>query len=123
MKIEVSNGELIDKLCILEIKSEKISAADKLKNIHKELGILLKAASDILPLCTPQYIKLKKVNEKLWDIEDKIRDMENKSSFNESFIQTAREVYLNNDMRAKIKKDINLLTGSELSEEKSYQKY
>lgn len=123
MKIEVSNGELIDKLSILEIKSERISTPEKLDNISKELDVLQKATSEILPLCRSQYLKLKKVNEKLWDIEDRIRDMERNANFNKEFVQTAREVYINNDTRAAIKKEINHITGSELSEEKSYQKY
>lgn len=123
MKIEVSNGELIDKLSILEIKSERISSPDKLMNIRKELSILHQAASDILPHCQQQYLKLKQINEKLWNIEDRIRDMERKANFDKEFVQTAREVYINNDTRAAIKKEINLITGSELSEEKSYQKY
>lgn len=123
MKIEVSNGELIDKLSILEIKSERISTPEKLDNISKELDVLQKATSEILQLCRSQYLKLKKVNEKLWDIEDRIRDMERNANFNKEFVQTAREVYINNDTRAAIKKEINHITGSELSEEKSYQKY
>ncbi|MEA1876246.1 MAG: DUF6165 family protein [Bacteroidota bacterium] len=123
MKIEVSNGELIDKLSILEIKSERIDSPDKLMNIRKELSILHLAASDILPHCQQQYIKLKLINEKLWNIEDRIRDLERNANFDKEFVQTAREVYINNDTRAEIKKEINLITGSELSEEKSYQKY
>jgi len=123
MKIEVSNGELIDKLSILEIKAEKISSPDKLRNIHKELTVVQQSASGILPLCKSQYNRLKEINEKLWEIEDRIRDMERSENFDNEFIQTAREVYHNNDTRAAIKKEINQITGSDLSEEKSYQNY
>ncbi len=123
MKIEVSNGELIDKLSILQIKAKRISSPDKLDNINNELNVLQTAAANILPLCQSQFSSLKKINENLWDIEDRIRDMEQKNNFDHKFIQTAREVYRNNDIRASIKKEINDITNSELTEEKSYKNY
>ncbi len=123
MKIEVSHGELIDKLSILEIKAEKISVTNKLLNIQKELKELRMAASEILPTCQPEYEQLKNINNELWNIEDRIREFEKKGIFNNEFIQTARAVYQKNDIRAAIKKRINQLTNSFLSEEKSYQDY
>ena len=80
-------------------------------------------ASGIFLLCESQYNRLKEINEKLWEIEDRIRDMERNENFDNEFIQTAREVYHHNDIRATIKKEINQITGSDLSEEKSYQNY
>lgn len=123
MKIEISNGELIDKLSILEIKAEKITSSEKLLNIKKELVLLREFSETVLSKCYSHYEKLKKINEELWDIEDKIRDLERSKNFGEEFVQTARQVYLFNDDRAAAKKEINMITGSELSEEKSYQKY
>ena len=123
MKIEVSNGEIIDKLSILEIKASRISSSEKLRNIKKELDALLELASTLLPICQQEYITLKEINENLWKIEDRIRELEHQGNFGEEFIQTARKVYLQNDKRAAIKKKINDITGSDLSEEKSYQEY
>ncbi|MCK5822053.1 MAG: hypothetical protein KAH17_09200 [Bacteroidales bacterium] len=123
MKIEVSNGELIDKLCILEIKSKRIRSAEKLRNINNELSMIKQAASEILPLCQSEYMQLKEINEALWDIEDRIRNFESSGSFDEKFVQTAREVYHKNDIRAIIKQKINQITGSDYFEEKSYHDY
>ena len=123
MKINVSNGEIVDKLTILEIKAQKIRDIEKLKNIHIELSQISEAAREILPLCQSQYLELRQVNEALWTIEDQIRLLEQQQDFGAEFISLARSVYLNNDKRARIKKDINLATGSELTEEKSYQDY
>ena len=123
MKIEVSNGELIDKLTILEIKSLRISDSTKSKNILKELEIVKESAQEILQFCLEEYKKLKEVNNSLWDIEDRIRSYEYLNDFGEDFIDTARSVYKLNDVRAAIKKEINILTNSGLSEEKSYDHY
>jgi hypothetical protein len=123
MKIEVSNGEIIDKLTILEIKLGKISDKIKLVNIKKEYDILCKASELILDKNDSLFIRLKEVNNKLWEIEDRIRDFEKKQEFGRAFIETARMVYFSNDLRAKIKHEINLKTGSDLIEEKSYEDY
>jgi len=123
MKIEVSNGELIDKLSILEIKLRKIQDNEKLKNVHKEYTLLEKAARLIIEKDNPLYKKLLDINQKLWEIEDKIRELEKKQDFGKEFIETARKVYIHNDLRAKIKQEINLKTNSDLFEEKSYEDY
>ena len=123
MKIEVSNGEIIDKLTILQIKLERIKDKDKLKNLKKEFDELIKMASSIMDTSDPLYKSLYEVNCELWDIEDHIRDLERKKDFNEDFIKTARSVYFRNDKRAQLKREINIRTSSGLTEEKSYEKY
>lgn len=123
MKIEISNGELVDKLSILEIKLIKIQDSEKLKNIHKEYSMLEKAASQIIKRNDPLYKQLLDINQKLWEIEDRIRELEKNKDFGKDFIETARMVYFNNDLRAKIKQKINLKTNSDLFEEKSYEDY
>jgi len=123
MKIEVSNGEIIDKLTILEIKLEKIRDEKKLTNIRKEHEILSVAAQNIIERTDPLYQKLYEINQKLWDIEDLCREFERKKDFGPSFIDAVRKVYVFNDERAHIKKLINEKTGSDLMEEKSYKKY
>jgi hypothetical protein len=123
MKIELSNGEIIDKLTILQIKLEKIKDKGKLKNIRKEFDELLKAASSIMKTSDPLYKALYRINCELWDIEDHIRSLESRKDFGEDFIATARSVYINNDKRAGLKREINIRTSSDLIEEKSYEKY
>ena len=123
MKIEVSNGEVVDKLTILQIKLEMISDEEKLKNVKKEFELLRKAIDGIISVDDPLYQKLLEVNRKLWKIEDKIRDLERNKNFGTEFIETARSVYFINDLRSKIKKDINIQTDSDLTEEKSYEDY
>lgn len=123
MKIETSNGEIIDKLTILQIKLERIKDKAKLTNLKKEFDELVKTASSIMDTSDPLYKALYKVNCELWDIEDHIRDLERKKDFNEDFIKTARSVYFRNDRRAQLKREINIRTSSELTEEKSYEKY
>lgn len=123
MKIEVSNGEIIDKLTILQIKLERIKDRSKLQNIQKEYDELKKVTSSIISTGDPLYISLYKVNCELWDIEDLIRDMERRKNFGEDFISTARSVYFKNDKRADLKREINIKTSSGLTEEKSYEKY
>jgi hypothetical protein len=115
--IPVSIGELIDKISILQIKLSKIKNTNKLNNINKELKLLLGLHKNIEKKI---FDKLYLINSQLWDIEEKIRDMENKNQFDDIFIQTARSVYLLNDERAKVKKEINTKYSSELFEEKSY---
>lgn len=126
INIELSVGELLDKITILQIKAERISEQAKLENINKELQVLtaiwdasVYSQSDL----KEDLQALKKVNEALWDIEDKIRDKERDQSFDREFIDLARSVYFTNDERAEIKKVINTKTGSELVEEKSYSDY
>ena len=123
MKIEVSNGEIIDRLTILEIKLERIKDPDKLINISKEYEAILPFAEQIIDLNNQLVKDLKTINISLWEIEDRIRDLERNADFGALFVQTARQVYINNDDRARIKKEINLLTNSGFTEEKSYKKY
>jgi len=123
MKIEVSNGEIIDKLTIIQIKLERIKDVSKLKNLKREFEELKGAASSVLSLEDPLYKELYNVNCELWDIEDHIRDMERKKDFGPDFINTARSVYFKNDKRSEVKREINLKTASGFIEEKSYEKY
>jgi Family of unknown function (DUF6165) len=123
MKIEVSNGEIIDKLTIIRIKIERIKDESKLFNLRKEFDVLKHASLSILDMNHPLYQELYEVNCKLWDIEDQIRDLDRNGDFGEAFVQTARSVYLLNDKRSLIKREINLKTSSGLTEEKSYKKY
>jgi hypothetical protein len=123
MKIEVSNGEIIDKLTILQIKIERIRDEDKLKNLRREFDELSKVTSSILSVSDPLYKELYDVNVELWNIEDHIRDLERKKDFGKEFIETARSVYFRNDRRADLKREINIRTSSGLIEEKSYEKY
>lgn len=123
MKIELSNGEIIDKLTILQIKLERVKDTDKLRNIRKEYDELAGSASSIMKTDDRLYLALYKVNSELWDIEDHIRDLERKKDFGNDFIATARSVYVKNDRRAEIKREINIRTSSGLIEEKSYEKY
>lgn len=122
MKIEVSNGEILDKLTILEIKSKKILDQHKLVNVEIERQTLLPFYGIIVTTqeLEKKFIELQNVNTDLWEIEDKIRDKESKQEFDFEFIELSRSVYRNNDIRARIKKEINLLTNSTLIEEKSY---
>ena len=123
-KIPVSWGELIDKITILEIKKTKISNEESLKNIEKELGYLVVIALPIL-LTTPVVKELKdslsKVNLRLWQVEDDIRELELRGDFSSEFIRLARSVYRLNDERARLKKKIDHELRSELSEEKGYK--
>jgi hypothetical protein len=123
MKIEVSNGEIIDKLTIIQIKLERIKDKAKLKNIKKEYEELLKVSSSILSTSDSLYKDLYLINFELWDIEDHIRDLERRKDFGNDFISTAREVYIKNDKRSELKREINIRTSSGLIEEKSYEKY
>jgi hypothetical protein len=134
IKAPISVGELIDKITILEIKQEKISDKQKLENINKELDLLMiefeKINAPKSPLINIEIVKfntlkcdLKLVNKNLWDIEDAIRDCERREEFGEKFIDFARSVYYYNDERSEIKKSINDLLGSHITEEKSYAKY
>ena len=124
MKIEVANGEIVDKFTILSIKLEMITAASQLENIRREYDIL-KAAIKALHIDPddPDLVALRAVNLKLWDIEDRIRLKEANGRYDREFIELARSVYFNNDRRAELKRRINLKTGSLLVEEKAYGSY
>ncbi|MEH6357125.1 MAG: DUF6165 family protein [Marinobacter sp.] len=126
IKVPVSFGEVLDKITILEIKSERIKDEAKLNNVKLELGelnaIWSEAVSDPDAIA-PLRQQLKAVNEELWVIEDDIRDQEAEQNFGARFIELARAVYVTNDKRAALKKDINLALGSRFVEEKSYQDY
>ena len=126
LSVPISCGELIDKITILEIKSERIRDAAKLVNIRTELDLLgatwnrhPSARVDI----SGERARLKAVNEALWDIEDRIRLKEKAQAFDAEFIELARAVYFRNDERAAVKREINLKLGSALVEEKSYEDY
>jgi hypothetical protein len=123
MKIEVSNGEIIDKLTIIQIKLERIKDKAKLENLRKEYDELIEASSSIIGNSDPLFKSLYEVNCELWDIEDHIRNLERKKDFGKDFIETARAVYFKNDRRSEVKREINLKTSSGLIEEKSYEKY
>jgi len=123
MKIEVSNGEIIDKLTIIQIKLERISDKAKLLNLRKEYDELISVSSSILSTSDPLYVSLYEVNCELWDIEDHIRDLERKKDFGDDFVSTARSVYFKNDKRSELKREINIQTSSGFIEEKSYEKY
>lgn len=121
----VSYGELVDKLTILAIKRSNIKDQDKLKNVIVEFD-LLTAKYATLPMSDELIqlrMQLQDINQKIWDIEDNIRDCERRKDFSDTFIQLARSVYLNNDKRAQIKKEINTLLSSDIVEEKSYTEY
>ncbi len=120
---EISAGELIDKITILEIKKEKITNKDKLNDINKELKSLVDTSEEKIPDKTKikdLIQSLKDINYKLWDIEEGKRLAEKKQKFDENFISLSREVYKTNDERAKIKLKINEILGSNIKEVKSY---
>ena len=126
LQVPVSVGEVLDKITILQIKLAHISNAAKRTNIQNELDALLPlVAGDAFTTDQMQALmtELKSVNEALWDIEDDIREKEAAKSFDAEFIRLARAVYVTNDKRAEIKKQINLATGSAIVEEKSYESY
>ena len=129
MKIlaEISVGELFDKITILNIKTKKISDNDKLRNIHIELKTLNDQSKKITvsdaQALNDLVLKLQQINEDLWDIENFKRECEAKKNFGENFIKLSRDVHFKNDKRAILKKEINLLSNSQIVEEKEYSKY
>ena len=126
ISVPVSYGELIDKITILEIKSERITSAAKLANVRAELEILdatWRANSAARTDIGAERAALRRVNEALWEIEDRIRVKEKAKAFDAEFIELARSVYIRNDERAEIKRAINGKLGSTLVEEKSYEDY
>ena len=123
---EISSGELLDKISILEIKLKKIKDKENLKEINKEYAILKQSQNLNIKLTDELkdlFNELKKVNLNLWDIEDKLRICEKNKDFGEKFIELARGVYFNNDSRSKIKSEINKLLGSNIKEIKQYSSY
>jgi hypothetical protein len=123
MKIEISIGEIVDKLSILQIKKNNIQDVIKLENINKEYEYLNDVVFNELKISKEDFFNLVLINENLWEIEDKIRFKERDKEFDTDFIELARSVYFTNDKRAEIKKEINLKYGSLFVEEKSYSKY
>ena len=126
IKVPISPGELIDKLTILEIKAANISDATKLANVNIELQLLQetwRSSAFASANIDAEWQQLRDINKKLWDIEDDIRDKERERKFDQEFIELARAVYVTNDERAAVKKQINTKLGSKIVEEKSYAKY
>jgi len=124
--VPVSPGEVLDKITILEIKSERMSDPEKVANVKVELDLLQETwASSVEEdsVIVDLHAQLKEINEALWEIEDDIRDKERAKEFDERFVELARSVYFTNDRRSQVKKDLNLHLGSEIIEEKSYQDY
>ncbi len=126
IQTEISAGELLDKISILEIKLEKVIDKDGHNEINKEYMILkqtqkmsIKPSKEINEL----FDKIKKVNQNLWDVEDKLRICEKNKDFGKNFIKLARDVYFNNDQRSKIKSEINKILGSNIKEIKQYVNY
>ena len=122
MNIEVSIGEVVDKWTILSIKALNITDKDKLVNVFKEKNYLNTAIEPEI-LHDPLTDQLLVVNKNLWNVEDRLRDCERDKIFDDHFVQLARSVYILNDKRASIKKEINMKYGSDFVEEKSYQPY
>ena len=123
--VPISWGELLDKITILEIKFERLTAQTARANVARELGQLREVAHTIAHNAdtTAFVARLKAVNETLWEVEDNIRDQERSGTFDSRFIDLARSIYRLNDERAAIKRELNLSLGSEIIEEKSYQRY
>ena len=123
---EISAGELLDKISILEIKLKKIEDKKSHEEINKEYRILKEAQSlnvEITEKVKNLFNELKKINQNLWEIEDKLRICEKKKDFGKDFIELARGVYFNNDKRSKIKSEMNKILGSNIKEVKQYVKY
>jgi len=126
IRVPISPGELIDKITILQIKSERITDPLKVANVRNELA-LLETTWRESPFSTSdvdaEWASLRRINEKLWDVEDLLREKERARTFDQEFIDLARAVYFTNDERAAIKREINTKLGSKIVEEKSYAKY
>jgi len=124
--VPVSPGEVLDKITILEIKSERMSDSAKVANVRIELALLQETWAKSVTsdeVIEDLHDQLKKINETLWEIEDDIRDKERVKEFDGRFIELARQVYFTNDRRSQVKKELNLHLGSQIVEEKSYQDY
>ena len=124
MKVDISLGELVDKVSILAIKLEKMQDPAKLANVKKEYDILQKYMHEAaISEESDEYCRLLDINRKLWEIEDQIREKEKEKCFDPEFVGLARSVYFTNDDRAAVKREINLRYGSDLVEEKDYKQY
>jgi len=126
IRVPVSPGEVLDKITILEIKSERMTDPQKVANVRVELDLLQRTWSQAIredDTIRDLHAQLKEINEALWEIEDDIRDKERAKEFDERFIELARAVYFTNDRRSEVKKKLNLHLGSQIVEEKSYQDY
>jgi hypothetical protein len=123
MKIEVSIGEIVDKLSILQIKTSFIKDEEKLNNVKKEYDYLYDIVFNEMKIEQSDFFDMVSINQKLWKIEDDIRDKERDKTFDDEFVELARSVYFTNDERAEVKKKINLKYGSLFVEEKSYSDY
>ncbi len=124
MKIDVSIGELVDKVTILSIKLRKVKDKEKAKNIEHEHNLLKESMESIgITVESEEFRRLLEINQKLWDIEDRIRLKEKNRQFDDEFIQLARSVYIENDRRAGEKRSINLKSRSDIIEEKDYVEY
>ena len=124
--IPVSAGELVDKITILRVKAQRIGDPAKEANVRKELELLEASAREHLP-ATAEFqalvAELTEINAQLWDVEEGKRDCERRQDFGPAFVELARAVYVENDRRARVKRQINALTGSDIVEEKSYRPY
>ena len=126
IRVPVSPGEVLDKITILEIKSERMSDPEKVANVRVELQLLQETWKENIrddETIAALHAELKEINEALWEIEDDIRDKERAKEFDERFIELARAVYFTNDRRSDVKKKLNLHLGSQIVEENSYQDY
>jgi uncharacterized protein YukE len=126
IQVPVSPGEVLDKITILEIKSERMTDPAKVANVRVELALLQETWSRAVKeddVVRDLHAQLKEINEALWEIEDDIRDKERVKEFDQRFIELARSVYFTNDRRSQVKKKLNLHLGSQIIEEKSYQDY
>ena len=124
MKIEVSNGELVDKVSILSIKIQKFKSSQKRVNVQREYDLLLPLMKGAgISESSTSFQRLMDINLRLWEIEDQIRQKESLGEFDQSFIQLARSVYVENDKRFQVKREINEITGSDIIEEKEYVDY
>jgi hypothetical protein len=124
LKIDISIGEVVDKITILSIKLNKIKNDKKLVNIRKEYDLLFNSLENSgIEVDSALFTKLETINLKLWEIEDKIRKKEANKEFDDEFIQLARNVYINNDKRSVVKREINIKYGSNIIEEKEYVSY
>jgi transcriptional regulator of nitric oxide reductase len=126
IQVPVSPGEVLDKITILEIKSERMTDPQKVANVRVELALLQETWAQAVTeddVIRNLHTQLKEINEALWEIEDDIRDKERVKEFDQRFIDLARSVYFTNDRRSEVKKKLNLHLGSQIIEEKSYQDY
>lgn len=123
MRIQVSVGEIVDKLSILQIKTSLINDGEKLKNVKNEYDYLYDIVFNEMKIEQSDFFDMVSINQKLWKIEDDIRDKERAKNFDSEFVELARAVYVTNDKRAEVKKGINFKYGSEFVEEKSYSDY